>query len=93
MTGTRREGSFLLWLEIECRDERIASDLDAALMPDNRYFPKDQSFKATRKGRLLTYTVGSPRMRPAVTTLKSIIADAKLFLEVWSQAKGGARAS
>lgn len=87
MTRTKTDGSVLLRLEIECRDEQVASALDSALMPDNRYFPKDQSFKASRRGNVLSFTVGSPRVRPAVTTVKSIIADARLFAEVWSQTK------
>ncbi|MDG7020455.1 MAG: hypothetical protein JRN23_00825 [Nitrososphaerota archaeon] len=86
MTGRRRAGSVSLLLQIECRDGEVASALDAALMPDNRYFPKDQRFSASRRGRRLTFRVDSPRLRPAVSTVESIIADAKLFGEVWSQA-------
>jgi hypothetical protein len=43
----------------------VAEALDEALMPDNRYFPKDQAFKASKEGS----------------------ADARLFRDVWLEAK------
>ncbi len=74
-------------LSIECRDEEVAMALDAALMPDNRYFPKDQSFTSRREGRMLAFRIASPRVRPALTTTSSLIFDARLFSEVWVMAK------
>lgn len=76
-----------LALSIECRDEEVAAALNEALMPDNRYFPKDQTFRATKAGPVLRFEVGSPRVRPALTTVASIISDAKLFGDVWVEAK------
>jgi hypothetical protein len=76
-----------LELLIECRDEAVASALDEALMPDNRYFPKDQRFRASKEGAFIRFTVESPRARPALSTVASIIADAKLFGDVWVEAK------
>ncbi|HVC27280.1 MAG TPA: hypothetical protein VND40_03885 [Nitrososphaerales archaeon] len=56
-------------------------------MPDNRYFPKGQRFKASREGPFIRFSVGSPRARPALSTVASIISDAKLFSDVWVEAK------
>lgn len=76
-----------LELSIECGDGEVAEALDATLMPDNRYFPKDQSFRASREGPVLEFRVESPRTRPALSTVASIISDAKLFGEIWVEAK------
>ena len=56
-------------------------------MPDNRYFPKDQRFQASKEGSLVRFSVGSPRARPALSTVSSIISDAMLFRDVWVEAK------
>jgi hypothetical protein len=74
-------------LLIECRDAAIASALEDVLMPDNRYFPKDQRFKSSKDGPLIRFTVESPRARPALSTVSSIISDTKLFGDVWVEAK------
>ncbi|HEV2389975.1 MAG TPA: hypothetical protein VGS04_04540, partial [Nitrososphaerales archaeon] len=58
-----------------------------ALMPDNRYFPKDQRFHASREGNLIRFEVGSPRVRPALSTVSSIISDAMLFRDVWVEVR------
>ena len=74
-------------LLIECRDDEVAEALNEALMPDNRYFPKDQGFKASKEGSKLSFSVESPRARPVISTLSSIVADAALFRDVWVEAK------
>ena len=56
-------------------------------MPDNRYFPKDQRFKASREGRFLRFEVESPRTRPALSTVTSIVSDAKLFRDIWAESR------
>jgi hypothetical protein len=56
-------------------------------MPDNRYFPKDQRFRASRDGPTIRFEVESPRGRPAISTVASIVSDAKLFRDVWVEAK------
>jgi hypothetical protein len=61
--------------------------LNEALMPDNRHFPKDQRFLASKKGSTILYTVASPRARPALSTVSSIISDTKLFGDVWVEVK------
>jgi hypothetical protein len=76
-----------LELVIECSDVVVAKALNEALMPDNRYFPKDQRFKASREGPLIRFNVESPRARPALSTVSSIISDAGLFRDVWVEAK------
>jgi hypothetical protein len=76
-------------LVIECADEETAAALGEALMPDNRYFPKDQTFDASRSGASLRFEVGSPRPRQALGTVTSIISDARLFRDVWEEAKAG----
>jgi hypothetical protein len=74
-------------LMIECSDDDVAKALNDALMPDNRYFPKDQRFKASREGSVIRFRVESPRARPALSTVASIISDAKLFRDVWVESK------
>jgi hypothetical protein len=83
----RRETGLTIELLIECGDETVASALNEALMPDNRYFPKDQRFEASKDGSLLRFDIGSPRARPALGTVSSIISDAKLFGDVWVETK------
>ena len=70
-------------LRIECGDVRVADALDQALMPDNRYFPKDQSFQASKEGSVIWFKVASPRARPVISTVASIISDARLFRDIW----------
>ncbi|HYR03965.1 MAG TPA: hypothetical protein VEO75_01140 [Nitrososphaerales archaeon] len=74
-------------LSIECSDGRVAEALNQALMPDNRYFPKDQRFHASKEGSVIRFDVASPRARPVVSTVASIISDARLFRDVWLVAK------
>ena len=74
-------------LLIECADEAVAEALDQALMPDNRYFPKDQRFKASREGPSIRFRIDSPRARPVISTVSSIVSDARLFRDVWVEAK------
>lgn len=74
-------------LSIECADEATAKSLNEALMPDNRYFPKDQRFEASMTGSTLQFTVSSPRARPVISTVTSIISDARLFRDVWIEAR------
>jgi len=85
--GRRPEGGLSLELLIECADETVAAALNEALMPDNRYFPKDQRFQASKQGNLIRFNVASPRARPALSTVSSIISDAMLFRDVWVEAK------
>lgn len=89
----RREAGLTLELLIECADESVAAALNEALMPDNRYFPKDQRFHATRRGNLIRFEVGSPRVRPALSTVSSIISDAMLFRDVWVEVRHRGRGS
>ena len=81
------EAGLTIELSIECSDEEVATALEEALMPDNRYFPKDQRFRALKDGSIVRFEVRSPRVRPALTTLASIISDAKLFGDVWVEAR------
>jgi hypothetical protein len=86
MTG-RSEPWVVVELVIECGDSLVASALSDALVPDNRYFPKDQEFSSSIKGPSLSFVVGSPRARQALSTVGSIVSDAKLFSDVWVEAK------
>jgi len=76
-----------LQLSLHCADEGSARALHEALLPDNRYFPKDQSFEASTDGSVLRFVVVSPRARPVVGTATSIISDAKLFRDIWVEAR------
>ena len=90
MTGgkpRRPEAGLSLELLIECADETVATALNEALMPDNRYFPKDQRFQASKEGSLIRFNVRSPRARPALSTVSSILSDSMLFRDVWVEAK------
>jgi hypothetical protein len=70
-------------LRIECRDGQTAKALSGVLMPDNRYFPKDQAFRAHRDGRTVSFEIESQRVRPALSTIASIVSDTKLFRDLW----------
>ena len=74
-------------LSIDCSDEAAANALNEALMPDNRHFPRDQRFEASKDGSLIRFTVSSPRARPALSTVSSILSDAKLFRDIWVEVK------
>ena len=74
-------------LSMECSDDLVAVALNEALMPDNRYFPGDQRFEASKEGSVVRFKVTSPRARPVVSTVTSIIADARLFRDIWLEAK------
>jgi hypothetical protein len=74
-------------LTIECGDGRVAEALNQALMPDNRYFPKDQRFRASKEGSILSFNVASPRARPVISTVASLISDARLFRDIWVEAE------
>jgi hypothetical protein len=90
VTGGKRrrpETGLSLELLIVCADETVATALNEALMPDNRYFPKDQRFQASKEKNLIRFSVGSPRARPALSTVSSIISDAMLFRDVWVEVK------
>ena len=65
----------------------VAKALDDVLMPDNRYFPKDQKFGASRKGPVLNFEVSSPRVRPALATVASLVSDSRLFRDVWVEVR------
>jgi hypothetical protein len=80
------EAGVAIELSIECADGEVATALDEALMPDNRYFPKDQRFRTSREGSVVRFEVWSPRVRPALTTATSLVSDAKLFADVWVEA-------
>jgi hypothetical protein len=74
-------------LLIRCVDERTAQSLELVLYPDNRIFPKDQRFNFIRDGKTLRFNIESPRIMPALSSLESLLSDAKLFQEVWSLSK------
>ena len=83
----KREAGISIELLIECRDEAVAAALDQALMPDNRYFPKDQRFASSKEGNVIRFNIWSPMARPALSTMSSIVSDAMLFRDVWVAAK------
>jgi hypothetical protein len=83
----RPETALTVQMSIECKDEEVAEALNEALMPDNRYFPKDQLFESSREGATIRFSVASPRARPTLSTVTSIVSDARLFRDVWVEAK------
>jgi hypothetical protein len=91
--GRKPEAGLSVELSIECADETVAAALNEALLPDNRYFPKDQQFRASKEGNTMRFDVWSPRVRPAINTVSSIISDAMLFRDVWVEAMTRGRGS
>ncbi len=85
-TGRRPSPRVDVELIIECADGKTSKALNETLMPDNRYFPKDQEFGSSVDGSSIRCTVRSPRVRPALSTVSSIISDAKLFADLWVEA-------
>jgi len=70
-------------MTVDCRDAKAAAALEKTLAPDNRYFPKDQGFDSSRRGRELSFSISSPRIRPGLSTATSLLDDVKLFRDVW----------
>jgi len=70
-------------VEIECFGERQARALEATLSPDNNSIPKDQKFSAKRRGASLRFKVESARPSTTLSSIVSLLTDAKLFQEVW----------
>ncbi len=83
----RAAAGMTIELSIECGDDAMAESLGEVLMPDNRYFPKDQRFEASTEGPVLRFKVSSPRARPALSTVTSIISDSRLFRDIWLEAR------
>ena len=75
----RPETGLTIELMIECSDEAVAAALNEALMPDNTFLPKGPAIPGVEGGCVVRFDVGSPRARPALSTVSSIISDAKLF--------------
>jgi hypothetical protein len=74
--------AFAVELTIVCEGAPVAAMLNEVLLPDNRYFPSDQVFRTRLEGASLKFSIGSPRVRPALSTVSSILSDSKLFCEV-----------
>jgi len=73
-------------ITFECPGEREAASLEAALRPDNKSIPKDQSFSSERSGSTLRFRMSSPRHASCISSALSLLSDARLFQEVWSAA-------
>jgi transcription factor Pcc1 len=73
-------------LEFECRGEREAASLEAVLRPDNHPLPRGQRITTTRDGGSLRITVTSSRAANCVSSVLSLLSDARLFAQVWSLA-------
>jgi hypothetical protein len=70
----------------ECAGEREASSLRATLSPDNKSAPKDQKVVVEQTGRTLRFFIESARPVSGIASAVSLLADAKLFQEVWALA-------
>lgn len=70
-------------LEIECAGDREGRALEATLSPDNKSIPRDQVFTAERDGSLLRFEVESSRPAAGLSSIASLLSDAKLFQDVW----------
>src|SRR5690348_2912794 len=80
----RRDMKTSVRLKITCQDAATAKKLLAVLSPDNRAFPKDQSFTALDllDGALL-FQAESERPLSVFSTMESILSDVQLFEEIW----------
>lgn len=78
--------SLSIEITFECAGEREAAALEAALAPDNHPLPKGQDLSSWREGKELSYRITSPRSSSCVSSALSLLADAKLFSEVWQLA-------
>jgi hypothetical protein len=70
-------------LELECSGEREAGALESTMSPDNASVPRDQRFTAARRGSSLRFEVESARPAGALSSVVSLLTDAKLFQDVW----------
>jgi hypothetical protein len=71
-------------LVITCASSKEARSLEAALSPDNKSVPKDQTFSSELEGPNLRFLISSSRASSCVSSALGILGDAKLFQEVWS---------
>jgi hypothetical protein len=71
-------------LVIACGSPKEARSLEAALSPDNKSVPKDQTFSSELDGARLRFLISSPRASSCVSSALGILGDAKLFQEIWS---------
>jgi hypothetical protein len=70
-------------LVLTCASAKEARSLEAALSPDNKSVPKDQTFSAELEGRNLRFLISSPRASSCISSALGILGDAKLFQEIW----------
>jgi hypothetical protein len=67
-----------------CATDEEARSLESALAPDNKSVPKDQTFSSELEGRSLRFRIDSPRASSCISSAIGILADARLFQEVWA---------
>ena len=72
-----------LELTIQCASEDAARSLERVLAPDNKSVPKDQVLTKALDGDTLRFAISSTRASSCVSSALGILADAKLFAEVW----------
>lgn len=68
-----------LKLKIKCNNSNIASMLESSLLPDNKDAPKDQRIETYRERNTLVVTIKSERAGSALSSVRSILSDVKLF--------------
>jgi len=73
-----------LELIFACVAEDEARALGAALGPDSNSVPRDQTFSSAVEGRYLRFRISSPRASSCIASALGILADAKLFQDVWT---------
>jgi hypothetical protein len=76
-----------LELTLSCTNEEQARSLKAVLAPDNKNFPKDQSFVEEVDGSQLRFLITSERASGCISSALGILTDAKLFQDVWEMTK------
>jgi hypothetical protein len=72
-----------LELVFVCGSREHALSLEAALSPDNKSVPKDQSFSSEVSGKELRFLISSPRPSSCISSALGLLSDADLFQEVW----------
>jgi len=73
-------------LVFECAGTKEASALRRTLASDNKSLPKDQRMTVEQDGRELRFSIQSTRPVSVLSSVASLLSDAKLFQEVWNVA-------
>jgi len=78
--------SLTIEIAFECLGEKEAASLEAVLAPDNHPLPRGQKLVSRREGKTLLVSIASLRPSNCVSSALSLLADARLYAQVWALA-------